>query len=79
MTTTAPRQSKAFIVREHMAAGQWADAIRLAASFPRLDCHREAILDARSAYTNPRFLQQIGKDVEAIKAAGHIALQERFQ
>jgi uncharacterized SAM-binding protein YcdF (DUF218 family) len=77
--TTAPRQSKASIVREHMATGRWAEAIRLAASFPRLDRHREAILDARSAYTNPRFMQQIGKDVEALKAAGHAALQERFQ
>ena len=27
--------------------------------FPRLDRHREAILDVHSAYTNPRFLQQI--------------------
>ena len=77
--TTVSHQSKASIVREHMAAGQWAEAIRLAASFPRLDRHREAILDARSAYTNPRFLQQIGKDIEALKAAGHAALQERFQ
>lgn len=77
--TTTPRQSKASIIREHMAAGQWAEAIRLAASFPRLDRHREAILDARSAYTNPRFMQQIGKDVETLKAAGHAALQERFQ
>lgn len=77
--TITPRQSKASIIREYMAAGQWAEAIRLAASFPRLDRHRDAILDARSAYTNPRFLRQIGKDVEALKAAGHAALQERFQ
>lgn len=46
--TTAP-QSKASLVREHMAAGRWADAVRLAASFPRLDKHRDAILDARTA------------------------------
>ena len=29
---TAP-QSKASLVREHMATGRWADAVRLAASF----------------------------------------------
>ena len=77
MSTAAP-QSKASQVRDFMAAGQWPEAIRLAASFPRLDKHREAILDARAAYTNPRFLQQIGKDVDALKAAGQAALQERF-
>lgn len=75
--STAP-QTKASQVRDFMAAGQWPEAIRLAASFPRLDKHREAILDARAAYTNPRFMQQIGKDVEVLKSAGHLALQERF-
>lgn len=77
MTTSAP-QSKSSAVREHMAAGRWAEAIRLAASFPRLDMHREAILDARTAYTNPRWLAQLGVDPEAAKQAGHAALRERF-
>ena len=74
---TQPR-SKASIVREHMAAGRWQDAIRIAARFPRLDQHRGAILDAHGAYTNPRFLVQIGKDVEALKDAGRAALIDRF-
>ena len=51
---TSPPKSKAAHVREHMSAGRWAEAVRLAASFPRLDRHRQAILDARTAYTNPR-------------------------
>jgi hypothetical protein len=75
--STAP-QSKASIVRRHMAAGDWPEAIRLAASFPRLDRHRNAVLDARAAYTNPRFMIQLGKDIEAVKAAGRAALLERF-
>ncbi len=75
--TTAP-QSKASLVREHMAAGRWAEAVRLAASFRRLDKHRTAILDARTAYTNPRWLAQLGIDPEAAKEAGHAALRERF-
>jgi hypothetical protein len=75
--TTAP-QSKASLVREHMATGRWAEAVRLAASFPRLDKHRDAILDARTAYTNPRWLSQLGIDPEAAKEAGHAALRERF-
>lgn len=75
--TTAP-QSKASLVRDHMASGRWDEAIRLAASFARLDKHREAILDARTAYTNPRWLTQLGIDPEAAKLAGHAALRERF-
>ena len=75
--TTAP-QSKASLVRDHMAAGRRAEAVRLAASFPRLDKHRTAILDARTAYTNPRWLAQLGIDPEAAKEAGHAALRERF-
>ena len=74
---TAP-QSKASLVREHMAAGRWTEAVRLAASFPRLDKHRTAILDARTAYTNPRWLAQLGIDPETAKEAGHAALRERF-
>lgn len=74
---TAP-QSKASLVREHMAAGRWAEAVRLATSFPRLDKHRTAILDARTAYTNPRWLAQLGIDPETAKEAGHAALRERF-
>ena len=74
---TQPR-SKASIVREHMAAGRWQDAIRIAARFPRLDQHRGAILDAHGAYTNPRFFTQIGKDVDALKDAGRDALIDRF-
>ena len=70
--------SKASIVRDHMAAGRWAEAIGLAASFPRLDRHRNIILDARTAYTNPRWLVQLGIDPEAAKQAGHAALRERF-
>lgn len=75
--TTQPR-SKASVVREHMAAGQWQEAMRIAARFPRLDRHRAAILDAHGAYTNPRFFAQIGRDIEALKAAGCAALVERF-
>ena len=75
---TSPPKSKAAHVREHMSAGRWAEAVRLAASFPRLDRHRQAILDARTAYTNPRWLVQLGIDPEAAKQAGHAALRERF-
>jgi hypothetical protein len=70
--------SKASVVREHMAAGRWQEAIRIAARFPRLDRHRNAILDAHGAYTNPHFLVQLGRDIEALKQSGIAALIDRF-
>ena len=56
------------------AAGDWQTAFSIAARFPRMGAHRNAILDAHSAYTNPRFLVQIGRDVNACIDAGKLAL-----
>lgn len=71
-------RTKLSIVRERMAAGQWQEAVRLAARFPQLGLERNAILDAHAAYTNPRFMVQLGKDLEALKESGRQALVQRF-
>lgn len=71
-------KTKISILREHMSAGRWQQAISMASRFPRLGEHRNAILDAQGAYTNPRFLVQLGKDPEAIKISGKAALLARF-
>lgn len=71
-------RTKLSIVQEHMASGHWKNAIRIAARFPQLGDHRGAILDAHMAYTNPRFLTQIGKDIQAAKDAGIAAMEQRF-
>lgn len=71
--------TKLATLKQHAAAGRWRDAVRIAARFPQLGAQRNAILDAHMAYTNPRFLAQIGRDVEAAKAAGIAALKERYQ
>jgi hypothetical protein len=55
-------------------AGDWRKALSIAARFPRLGAHRNAILDAHTAYTNPRFMVQIGRDVNACIEAGKLAL-----
>ncbi len=60
------------------AAGDWQTAFSIAARFPRLGAHRNAILDAHSAYTNPRFLAQIGLDVNACIEAGKSALAAAY-
>jgi hypothetical protein len=71
-------KSKASQLREFMASGDWESAFRLASSFQDLGKQRNAILDARTALTNPRFLKQIGKDVEQTIAIGQAALKERY-
>src|ERR1700730_3102880 len=69
-------RTKTSIIQRHMAAGDWRNAIRVAARLPRLDKNRAAILDAQGAYENPRFYAQIGKDAETLIEAG-AALRER--
>ena len=60
------------------AAGDWQRAIAIAARFPRLGVYRNAVLDAHAAYTNPRFMVQIGRDVGACIAAGKSALAAAY-
>lgn len=67
-------KKKIDILRELMASNDWDKAISLAAKFPRLGGHKDAILRAHTAYTNPRFLTQIGRDVEQCKQLGIAAL-----
>lgn len=67
-------RTKISILREHMDAGDWRGAIRIAARFPRLGEYRGPILDAQMAYTNPRFALQIGKDPEVLISNGIAAL-----
>ena len=61
-------------LRALMEAGEWEKAIAIAARFPRLGAHRAAVLDAHGAYTNPRFMAQIGRDAGACIEAGKLAL-----
>jgi len=70
--------TKSEVIRAAMLAKDWAKAVSLAAKLPRLDVHRAAILDAHTAYTNPGFMRQIGKDIDALKQAGQAALIQRF-
>ncbi|MDQ5902726.1 MAG: hypothetical protein QG672_312, partial [Pseudomonadota bacterium] len=50
-------ETKLQTLKNAAAAGEWQKAFAIAARFPRLGAHRNAILDAHSAYTNPRFLR----------------------
>lgn len=78
MLHTFLMQTKSAIIRAAMASGDWKRAISLASKLPRLDRHRNAILDAQGAYHNARFYVQIGRDPTALIEAGRLALIERF-
>lgn len=59
-------------------AGDTAKAIRIAAKFQSLGAQRNAILDAHTAITNPRWMIGLGKDIDAAIAAGVDALRIRY-
>lgn len=61
-------------LKDAAESGDWRKAIAIAARFPRLGEYRGAILDAQSAYTNPAFMAQIGRDPDACIRAGMSAL-----
>lgn len=65
-------------VQAAMRAGDWPRALALAARFPQLGDERAAILDGHGAATNPRFARQLGKDPDALIAAGAAALLARY-
>jgi len=71
-------RTKLSVVKDHMASQRWQDAIRIAARFPQLGEQRSAILDAHTAYTNPRWSLGLGHDLAALKEAGRLALIARF-
>ena len=59
-------------------AGDLQGAIRIAARFPQLGEHRDDIMRAHGAYTNPNFYKQLGYDTEALKEKGRQALIAKY-
>ena len=67
-------ETKLDLLKNAAARNDWRGAIAIAARFPRLGVIRGAVLDAHTAYTNPRFLSQVGRCPDACIAAGRSAL-----
>lgn len=67
-------ETKLDLLKQAAARDDWRTAVAIAARFPRLGAIRNAVLDAHTAFTNPRFLVQIGRSPEAAIAAGRSAL-----
>lgn len=62
----------------HMEREEWRDALKLAASFARLGDHKVAIQRGWEALARPELYRQMGKDPDALVAAGIEALRERY-
>ena len=61
-------------------AGDWASALRIAARFPRLEKDAPAIKRAHECMTGrAEFYRAIGKNPEALIAAGIEALRRRYR
>ena len=67
-------ETKLQTLKQAAARNDWQTAIAIAARFPRLGEIRGAVLDAHMAYTNPRFLKQLGRDIDASIEAGRAAI-----
>jgi hypothetical protein len=65
-------------IRRAMRAGNWDEALRLAAKFQRLGEHTEAIQRANAAQGNPAMYEELGYDLAKLKSEGIVALKERF-
>ena len=61
-----------------VADENWREALRVAAKLSRLGDDRDAIQRAWQAWARPDFAKQIGRNVEADKAAGIEAIKRRF-
>ena len=74
--STPPRKLDA--VLSAMNEGDWNDAIKLAAKFPRLGPQSKAIMQANEAIMRPAFQRQLGRDTAKLIDAGKAALIERY-
>ena len=57
----------------------WRAALAIAARFPDIGDHAAAIKRAHEAAWHPEFARQLGKDPNALIAAGIAALKQRYK
>ena len=65
-------------LRQLWDAGEYRKALKLAASWPRLGEHADAIRGGWAATSNPNFYAQLGHDPDADYAAGLAAVAARY-
>ncbi len=72
-------ETKIAKLRTAWNAGDRRSALGIAARFPRLENHAEAIQRGWGAVQNPAFYRQIGKDPDELEALAYRALIDRYQ
>jgi hypothetical protein len=77
-TLEGAMKTKLSILKDHAAAGNWAKALSIAAKFYDLGEQRNAILDAHTAITNPRWTSQMGRNIDSDINNGISALKIRY-
>lgn len=66
------------ILLEHMAAGRWPEALKLAARWQNLGEEKEAITRGKDALVHPEFYKQLGKNPDELVQEGIAALKRRY-
>lgn len=72
-------ETKLSKLKAALAAGDETGALRIAAKFPQLGEHKEAITRAWNAVQSPDLYRQMGRDPVALVAAGIAAIRERYK
>jgi hypothetical protein len=65
-------------VKQAYANGNYKDALRIAAKFPQLGDERKAITLASECFSNPRFYQQVGVNIDQTINDGVKALAGKY-
>jgi|688.fasta_scaffold129106_3 hypothetical protein len=71
-------ETKLSKVEKAYKAGNYHEAIRIAAKFPQLGTHKEAITRAWAAIQSPEFYESLGQSPESLIKDGIFALAERY-
>jgi len=66
-------------MRDHAAAGEWRQALKIAATFRTLGPDREAIQRGWAAETNPAIYREMNQDPAALVAVGMEAMKRRYK
>ena len=72
-------QTKLDRLKAMLPAGDNVQGLRLAAKWPRLGKHREAITKGAAAALYPEFYVSLGYDPAVLVSAGLAAIKERYK
>lgn len=60
-------------------SGNKIEALRIASKFPQLGNEKTAIMQGWSAYQNPAFYREIGKNPDELMALAYASLKSKYQ